>query len=46
MSTGRRVYTALCLLALVTLAACSNYPSGDWFGETLHPGQIYDPGNE
>jgi hypothetical protein len=43
---GRFVPFALCLAALLALAACSGNPTGDWFGETLHPGQVYDPGNQ
>jgi hypothetical protein len=45
---GRSViYCALCLVVLVGLAACSSDPpTGDWFGESLHPGQVYDPGSD
>ena len=42
----RLIYSALCLAMLVTLAACAYNPTGDWFGESLHPGQGYDPGND
>jgi hypothetical protein len=40
----RLVALALCLLGVVTLAACSPNPDDDWFGETMHPGQRFDPG--
>ncbi|HTZ36386.1 MAG TPA: hypothetical protein VMB84_10205 [Stellaceae bacterium] len=47
MAPCRPLRLALCLAALLGLAACAIAPgSGDWFGEVMHPGQAYDPGTD